>query len=65
MSSGADQLYRLRHRPPSEKLVDIGFKNVVVILASMVALILFAILLVVFLGGLESMGRYGWSFLTT
>ena len=65
MSSGADQLYRLRHRPPSEKLVDIGFKNVVVMLASMVALILFAILLVVFLGGLESMGRYGWSFLTT
>ncbi|AII43485.1 phosphate ABC transporter permease [Synechococcus sp. KORDI-100] len=65
MSSGADQLYRLRHRPPSERLVDIGFKNVVVILASMVALILFAILLVVFLGGLESMGRYGWSFLTT
>ena len=45
--------------------MDIGFKNVVVILASMVALILFAILLVVFLGGLESMGRYGWSFLTT
>ena len=65
MSSGADQLYRLRHRPPTEKLVDVGFKNVVVILASMVALILFAILLVVFLGGLESMGRYGWSFLTT
>ena len=65
MSSRADQLYRLRHRPPTEKLVDVGFKNVVVILASVVALILFAILLVVFFGALESMGRYGWSFLTT
>lgn len=34
-------------------------------LASVVALLLFAILIVVFWGALDSMGRYGWSFLVT
>ena len=34
-------------------------------MASMVALILVAILIVVFWGSLESMGRYGWKFLVT
>ena len=65
MSSGSDKLYRLRRRPPSEKMVDGGFKNIVVILASSVAIILLGILAVVFFGGLESMGRYGWKFLVT
>jgi len=36
-----------------------------VTLASMVAVVLFAILVVVFWGSLESMGRYGWKFLVT
>ena len=35
------------------------------ILASMVAVVLFSILVVVFWGSLESMGRYGWKFLIT
>ena len=57
--------YLLRRRPPSEKVVDVSFKYLAVILASMVAVVLFAILVVVFWGSLESMGRYGWKFLVT
>lgn len=57
--------YLLRNRPPSEKLVDGGFKNLTVFLASMVAIILLAIFLVVFNESLESMARYGWQFLVT
>ena len=65
MSNDKDSQYLLRNRPPSEKLVDIGFKSLAVILASMVAVVLFLILIVVFQGSLESMGRYGWQFLFT
>ena len=57
--------YLRRKRPTSEKLVDISFRNLAVILASIVALVLFAILIIVFRGSLESMGRYGWQFLVT
>jgi phosphate transport system permease protein len=45
--------------------VDVGFKNLAISLASIVALILFAILVVVFQGGLPAMVRYGWQFLLT
>lgn len=65
MSSKLDDRYRLRKRPVSEKLVDVGFKNLAISLASIVALILFAILFVVFQGGLPAMVRYGWQFLIT
>ncbi|MDP7999392.1 MAG: phosphate ABC transporter permease subunit PstC [Synechococcus sp. SP1 MAG] len=65
MSSKLDDRYRLRKRPVSEKLVDVGFKNLAISLASIVALILFAILVVVFQGGLPAMVRYGWQFLIT
>ena len=65
MSTHRDGQYLLRKRPASEKLVDISFRNLAVILASMVALVLFAILIIVFRGSLESMGRYGWQFLVT
>ncbi|MAR52060.1 MAG: phosphate ABC transporter permease subunit PstC [Propionibacteriaceae bacterium] len=57
--------YLLRSRPPSEKFVDICFKNLVLIMASMVAIVLISILLVVFWGSLDSMGRYGLNFLIT
>ena len=59
------ELYLLRRRPPSEKVVDVSFRYLAVTLASMVAVVLFAILIVVFWGSLESMGRYGWKFLVT
>ena len=42
MSNDKDSQYLLRNRPPSEKLVDIGFKSLLV-LASMVAVVLFHI----------------------
>jgi len=63
--SESKELYLLRRRPPSEKLVDVSFRYLAVILASMVAVVLFSILIVVFWGSLESMGRYGWKFLIT
>ncbi|WP_114992837.1 phosphate ABC transporter permease subunit PstC [Synechococcus sp. UW179A] len=59
------ELYLLRRRPPVEKSVDSGFRILVVVLASVVAMVLLAILIVVFWGSLDSMGRYGWSFLVT
>ena len=45
--------------------MDTGFRILSVVLASVVAFVLLAILVVVFWGSLESMGRYGWSFLVT
>ncbi|MAF40300.1 MAG: phosphate ABC transporter permease subunit PstC [Cyanobium sp. ARS6] len=59
------ELYRLRRRPPMEKSVDGGFRILAIMLASVVAMVLLAILIVVFWGSLDSMGRYGWSFLVT
>ncbi|WP_067094731.1 phosphate ABC transporter permease subunit PstC [Synechococcus sp. MIT S9508] len=59
------ELYRLRRRPPMEKSVDGGFRILAIVLASLVAIVLLAILIVVFWGSLDSMGRYGWSFLVT
>ncbi|WP_320676819.1 phosphate ABC transporter permease subunit PstC [Prochlorococcus sp. MIT 1300] len=58
-------LFKLRSRPPSEKVVDTGFKNFALAMASMVAVVLFSILVVVFWESLDSMGRYGLSFLYT
>ena len=65
MPTDIKEMYRLRHRPPSEKLVDTGFNQLAVLMASTVAIVLFAILIIVFSGSLESMQRYGWRFLVT
>ncbi|KZR64177.1 phosphate ABC transporter permease subunit PstC [Prochlorococcus sp. MIT 1306] len=59
------ELYVLRRRPAYEKFVDSSFRTIAISMASMVALILVAILIVVFWGSLESMGRYGLKFLVT
>jgi phosphate transport system permease protein len=59
------ELYLLRRRPAYEKFVDSSFRNITITMASMVALILIAILIVVFWGSIESMGRYGLKFLVT
>ena len=48
-----------------EKSVDGGFRILAIVLASVVAMVLLSILIVVFWGSLDSMGRYGWSFLVT
>ena len=63
--SDPDKRYLLRRRPPFEKLVDISFKNLAIAMASVVAIVLFSILIVVFQGSFESMARYGWQFLIT
>ena len=63
--SDPDKRYLFRRRPPFEKLVDVSFKNLAIAMASVVAIVLFSILIVVFQGSLESMARYGWQFLIT
>ena len=65
MTSETEDLYLLRRRPAIEKLVDTSFRNLCIVMASMVAILLLAILAVIFWGSLESIGRYGWKFLTT
>jgi len=55
--------FSLRTRPTSEKLVDVGFKNIVVAMASMVAIVLFSIFAVVYYESTESISRYGLRFL--
>jgi phosphate transport system permease protein len=56
-------LFELRRRPPQEKLVDQGFRQLAVVLASIVGLVLLGILLVVLFGSREAMARFGFSFL--
>ena len=55
--------FSLRIRPSSEKLVDIGFKNIVTAMASMVAIILFSLFAVVYYESTESISKYGLNFL--
>ena len=55
----------LRSRTGTEKRIDIGFKNASLLMASMVGVLLFSILIVVFAESTESMGRYGLKFLVT
>lgn len=62
-ASGSDALYKLRHRPPGEKLVDGSFKILVTVLAALVGIILLGIFLVVFLESREALGKFGLSFL--
>jgi len=57
--------FTLRRRPAGEKLLDTGFRQLTIVLASMVTIILFGILLVVLFGSFESMSRYGLKFIIT
>ena len=54
-----------RRRGRADRLIDTGFKNLAIAMAAMVAVVLLAILTVVFYEATESMGRYGLSFLIT
>lgn len=62
---GDADAFTLRRRPPAEKLVDQGFRQLALALASVVAIVLLGIFLVVFDGSKEAIGRFGLSFLTT
>ena len=62
-SSGSEGLYALRHRPPSDKLVDQSFRFLVTALAALVAIILFSIFLVVTLEARKAIAEFGLGFL--
>lgn len=62
-ASDSSDLFLLRRRPAREKLVDQGFRQLAVVLASLVGIVLLGILLTVLLGSREAMGRFGLSFL--
>jgi phosphate transport system permease protein len=57
--------FTLRRRPTSERLLDIGFRQLTLCLAALVALVLLAIVLTVFHGSREAMATFGLNFLTT
>jgi phosphate transport system permease protein len=57
--------FTLRRRPPAEKLVDLGFRQLTLLLASTVAIVLLGIFLTVFQGAREAFAAFGLSFLTT
>lgn len=62
-ASGSESLYKLRHRPFSEKLVDSGFQNLVALLALTVAVVLFGIFLVVGVQSWEAIQAFGLNFI--
>ncbi|MFM8543479.1 MAG: phosphate ABC transporter permease subunit PstC [Vulcanococcus sp.] len=57
--------FALRRRPLQERLVDQGFRQLVVILASIVGIVLLGILLTVLGGSHQAMAAYGLRFITT
>ena len=57
--------FTLRRRPPQEKLVDIGFRQLTLVLAASVGIVLLAIFVTVFSGAKEAMATFGLKFLTT
>ena len=64
-SAALSDAFTLRRRPPSEKLIDLGFKQLAMSLAAVAALVLLGILVVVFQGSREAIQAFGWRFLTT
>jgi phosphate transport system permease protein len=64
-SASKADAFTLRRRPPAEKLVDNGFRQLTLALASVVAIVLLGIFLVVFQGSQEAIRAFGLKFLTT
>ena len=62
-ASETTDLFELRRRPPQEKLVDQGFRQLAIALASIVGLVLLGILLTVLSGSREAMAQFGLRFL--
>ena len=59
------EAFSLRRRPASEKLLDLGFRQLCFSLAALVAVVLLAILVTVFSGAREAISTFGLRFLTT
>lgn len=64
-SAPQKDLFTLRRRPASDRLVDGGFRNLTIVLASFVAITLLAIFITVFQGAKEAMQTFGLTFITT
>ena len=64
-SAPQKDLFTLRRRPASDRLVDGGFRNLTIVLASFVAITLLAIFITVFQGAMEAMQTFGLTFITT
>jgi len=64
-SAAKADAFTLRRRPPAEKLLDIGFRQLTLALASVVAIVLLGIFFVVFQGSQEAIREFGLTFLTT
>jgi len=60
-----DEAFTLRRRPASEKLLDQGFHLLTLSLASLVGILLLAIVLTVFHGAREAISSFGSRFITT
>ena len=61
----SNDLFSLRRRPPQEKLVDQGFRQLSIALASIVGLVLVGILLTVLSGAHQAIAAFGLRFITT
>lgn len=59
------EAFTLRRRPASEKLVDQGFRQLTLLLAAIVAVLLMAIFVTVLTGAWEAIRTFGAGFLTT
>ena len=57
MTNGHSNQFLKRIRPTSERLLDEGFRRLAGVMAAMVAIVLFAILIVVFTGAIEAMAN--------
>jgi phosphate transport system permease protein len=64
-TTAAEDLFTLRRRPPADRLIDTGFRQLTLGLAAMVAVVLLGIFLVVLQGAREAMAAFGLRFLTT
>jgi phosphate transport system permease protein len=64
-SAAQADAFTLRRRPPAEKLVDLGFRQLTLALASVVAIVLLGIFAVVVHGAQDAIREFGLSFLTT
>lgn len=63
--SAAEDLFTLRRRPPSERLLDLAFRQLTMVLAATVAVVLLGIFVVVLRGAQDAIGSFGLQFIAT
>ena len=63
MSKVTPSKFDLRTRSTTEKMVDAGFKNLVISMASIVGIVLFSIFAVIYYESTESISKYGLRFI--